>query len=136
MQVRAYLFFNGRCDEALEFYRQKLGAAIGQIMRFGDSPEPHRPGALPPGHDRKIMHASFTLGETTVWASDGSSAGGPQFEGFALSLLAADVSEAERIFAALGDGGAVAAPLTKTFFSERFGMVRDRFGVLWMVMVM
>jgi PhnB protein len=135
MLVQSYLFFDGRCEEALEFYRKKLGAEVTMLMRFKDSPEPHQPGMVSPGSENKVMHTSFRIGETTVMASDGRCLGKPNFQGFALSLTVAGDAEAERMFAALGDGGQVQMPLTKTFFSSRFGMVADRFGVSWMVLV-
>ena len=135
MLVQSYLFFDGRCEEALEFYRKKLGAEVTMLMRFKDSPEPYQPGMVSPGSENKVMHTSFRIGETTVMASDGRCLGKPSFQGFALSLTVADDAEAERMFAALGDGGQVQMPLTKTFFSSRFGMVADRFGVSWMVLV-
>lgn len=134
MQVQPYLFFEGRCEEALAFYGKTIGAKIVDLMRFKDSPEPPRPDMCPPGSDDKVMHASFTIGETTVMASDGRASGQPNFQGFALSLLAADEAEAKRLFAAVGEGGQVQMPLGKTFFSPAFGMVTDRFGVLWMVL--
>jgi PhnB protein len=132
VQVQPYLFFDGRAEEALEFYRSKLGARVDMLMRFGDSPEP-MPGGGPPRD--KVMHASFRIGETMVMASDGHCAGRPSFQGFSLSLNAADEAEARRLFAALQDGGQVQQPLIKTFFSPAFGMVADRFGVSWMVVV-
>ena len=135
MLVQSYLFFDGRCEEALEFYRKQLGAEVTILMRFKDSPEPQQPGMVPPGSENKVMHTSFRIGETTVMASDGRCLGKPNFQGFALSLTVANDAEAERMFAALGDGGQVQMPLTKTFFSSRFGMVADRFGVSWMVLV-
>lgn len=135
MQVQPYLFFDGRCEEAVAFYKSKLGAEVTMLMRFKDSPEPHQPGMIPPGSENKVMHASFKIGETTVMASDGRCAGTPSFQGFALSLAAADEAEAKRLFDALGDGGQVQMPLGKTFFSPAFGMVADRFGVSWMVIV-
>ena len=135
MQVQPYLNFDGRCEEAVEFYRRALGAEVTGLMRFKDSPEPHAPGMVPPGAENKVMHASFRIGDTTVMASDCHSGGRPSFQGFSLSLTAADVAEAERRFASLADGGQVQMPLTKTFFSPRFGMVADRFGVSWMVYV-
>jgi PhnB protein len=135
MLVQSYLFFDGRCEEALEFYRKKLGAEVAMLMRFKDSPEPQQPGMVPPGSENKVMHASFRIGETTLMASDGRCLGKPNFQGFALSLTVANDAEAEHTFAALGDGGQVQMPLTKTFFSSRFGMVVDRFGVSWMVLV-
>ena len=135
MQVQPYLFFDGRCEEAIEFYKKALGAKVEMLMRFKDSPEPPQPGMHPPGSENKIMHATLRIGETTVMASDGHCLGKPSFQGFSLSLTAANDAEAERLFAALGDGGQVQMPLTKTFFSSRFGMVADRFGVSWMVIV-
>jgi PhnB protein len=135
MQVQPYLFFDGRCEEALEFYRSALGAEVTSLRRFKDSPEPHAPGMIPPGADNKVMHASFRVGGTTVLASDGRCTGHPSFQGFSLSLTVPNDAEAERLFAALGQGGQVQMPLTKTFFSSRFGMVADRFGVSWMVYV-
>jgi PhnB protein len=135
MQVQPYLFFDGRCEEAIEFYKKALGAKVEMLMRFKDSPEPPQPGKCAPGADDKVMHASLRIGETMVMASDGECKGKPSFQGFALSVTAANDAEAERLFAALGDGGQVQMPLTKTFFSSRFGMVADRFGVSWMVIV-
>jgi PhnB protein len=135
MQVQPYLFFDGRCEEAIEFYRRALGAEVTMLMRFKDSPEPPQPGMVPPGSENKVMHASFRIGEATVMASDGMCHGKPRFQGFSLSLIVPDEAEADRLFAALGDGGQVQMPLGKTFFSPRFGMVADRFGVSWMVVV-
>ena len=135
MQVQPYLFFDGRCEEALEFYRRTLRAEMTMLMRFKDSPEPHQPGMVPLGSENKVMHTSFRIGDTTVMASDGRCLGKPSFQGFSLSLTVPDDAEAERLFAALGDGGQVQMPLTKTFFSSRFGMVVDRFGVPWMIIV-
>jgi len=135
MQVQPYLFFDGRCEEAIEFYRRALRAEVTMLMRFKDSPEPQPPGMIPPGSENKVMHASMRIGETTVNASDGECNGKPSFEGFALSLDAANEAEADKLFAALSEGGQVKLPLTKTFFSPRFGMVADRFGITWMVIV-
>jgi len=133
LQVQPYLFFNGRCEEAVEFYRHALGAEVIMLARFKDSPEPPPPGRLPPGSENKIMHAGFRIGGTTILASDGCDEGGPKFEGFSLSLIVPDADAAERAFAALAEGGKVGMPLAKTFYSTRFGMVTDRFGVSWMV---
>jgi len=135
MQVQPYLFFDGRCEEAVEFYKSKLGAKVEMLMRFKDSPEPPQPGMVPPGSGNKVMHACFRVGDTAVMASDGNCAGKPSFQGFSLSLTASGEAEAKRLFAALGEGGQVQMPLTKTFFSPAFGMVADRFGVSWMVVV-
>ena len=136
MQVEPYLFFDGRCEEAIEFCRSKLGAEVTALMRFRDSPEPHQPGMIPPGAENKVMHANLRIGNTAVMASDGRCEGQPSFKGFSLSINAANDAEADRLFTALGDGGQVQMPLTKTFFASRFGMVADRFGVSWMVIAM
>jgi PhnB protein len=136
MQIQPYLFFEGRCDEAIEFYHKALGAEIMTLMRYKDSPEPAKPGMLPPGTDNKVMHSSFKIGDTTVMASDGRCSGKPEFKGVSLTLTVSGESEAERLFSALGEGGQVRMPLSKTFFSSRFGMVADRFGVSWMIIVM
>ena len=132
MQVQPYLFFDGRCEEAIEFYRKTLGAEVQMLMRFKDSPEP---GHTPPGAENKVMHSSLRIGEATVMLSDGRCQGKPSFQGFSLSLSVSSAAEAERLFNALADGGQVQQPLVETFFSPRFGMVADRFGVPWMVVV-
>ena len=136
MRVEPYLFFNGRCEEAVEFYKKALGAEVAMLMRFKDSPEPHAPGMLPPGSENKVMHVSFRIGDTTVMASDGFCKGQTDFQGLSLSLTVSNETEADRVFAALADGGHVQMPLNKTFWSPRFGMVTDRFGLGWMVTVM
>src|SRR5215831_659092 len=135
MPVTPYLFLDGRCEEAIEFYKKTLGAKVERMMRFKESPEPPRPDMCAPGSDDKIMHACMRIADTQVMASDGRCTGQPKFQGFALSINAKDDSEADRMFAALGDGGGVRMPLMKTFFSSRFGMVADKFGVDWMVIV-
>ena len=135
-KIETYLFFDGRCEEAIEFYRRTLGAEVLMMMRFKDNPEPSQPGASnPPGTENKIMHASLKIGDTNVMASDGRCLGKPSFQGFALSIATPNVAEADGLFAALADGGQVQMPLTKTFFSPRFGMLADRFGVTWMILV-
>ena len=136
MRVQPYLFIDGRCEEAINFYVKVLGAKVELLMRYKDSPEPPQPGMCPPNSEDKIMHAAFKIGETTVMASDGRCQGKPSFQGFSLSVNAANDAEAEKLFAALGEGGQVQMPMSKTFFSSRFGMVADRFGVSWMVIVM
>ena len=132
--VQPYLFFEGKCEEAIEFYKKALGAEVEMLLRYRDNPEPPPPGSAPPDAN-KVMHASFRVGETQIRASDGRCMGEPNFDGFALSLGVATEAEADRVFAALADGGKVQMPLTKTFFSPRFGMVTDRFGMMWMVIV-
>ena len=136
MQTQPYLFFDGRCEEAIEFYRDALGAEVTMLLRFKEGPEPQQPGMVPPGAGEKIMHASLRIGDATVLASDGRCLGQPSFQGFAVSLTVPNEAEAERLFAGLAEGGQVQMPLAKTFFSPRFGMVADRFGVSWMVCVM
>lgn len=136
MLVQPYLFFEGRCEEALEFYSSAAGARIEALMRFAESPEPPPEGMLPPGSECKIMHASFRIGQTTLMASDGTCSGAPAFKGVALSLQARDADEAARLFEALGRGGHVIMPLGKTFYLPAFGKLADRFGVTWMVIVM
>ena len=133
MQVQPYLCFEGRCEEALEFYRKALGAKVEMLMRFNESPDPHMCPAGAPGD--KVMHACVSIGDTQVMASDGRCTGQPSFQGIALSITASDEAKAERFFAALAEGGQVQMPLAKTFFSPSFGMVADRFGVGWMVVV-
>jgi len=133
MQVQPYLFFDGRCEEAIEFYRKALNAEVGMLMRFKDSPDPCPEGMVPSGAENKVMHAALRIGGTTVMASDGRCTGKPNFQGFGLSLDAANDAEAKRLFGALSDGGQVQMPLGETFFASQFGMVADKFGVLWMV---
>jgi PhnB protein len=134
MPIEPYLFFNGRCEEAVEFYKKALGAEVLMLMRFKESPEPLQPG-MPPGSENKIMHVSLRIGDATVMASDGGCTGQTTFQGFSLSLTVANEADADRKFAALAEGGQVQMPLGKTFWSPRFGMVADRFGVTWMVNV-
>lgn len=130
--VQPYLFFGGRCEEALEFYRTAIGAEVERLVRFKDSPEPQK---LPDCFDDKIMHASVRIGKTTLMVSDGQCEGDQNFDGFSLSITVPDVVQAENIFAALAENGLVVTPLEKTFWAPRFGMLQDRFGVSWMVSV-
>ena len=134
-QVQPYLFFDGKCEEALDFYKSALGAKVEMMMRFKDSPEPVPAGMCAPGSENKVMHAAFHIGNTLVMASDGMAGGKPEFKGFSLSVNAANEAEADKLFGALGRGGKVVMPLAKTFYSPRFGMVTDKFGVGWMVIV-
>lgn len=129
MRVDPYLYFDGRCEEAIELYRRVLGAQVMALTRFDDNPGT----PAPPGCERKVMHASVRFGETTVLASDGQCGGKPNFQGFSLALAVSDDAEAERTFASLLEGGRVQMPLMTTPFASRFGMVADRFGVLWTV---
>ena len=132
MQVEPYLFFEGRCEEALDFYRQALGAEVTMLMRFKESPDPN---LCPAGSEDNVMHAVVRIGDTTIMVSDGMGTGHLAFQGFSLSLSMTDKAEAERLFTALSDGGQVQMPLAETFYSPLFGMVADRFGVPWMIIV-
>ena len=132
--IKPYLFFAGRCEEALAFYGTVLGAEVEFSMKYKDSPEPPPPGMVPPGYEDKVMHATFRIGETTLMASDGCGED-PGFRGFSLSLVLPTAADVDRVFAALAEGGKVQMPPTSTFWSERFGMVTDRFGMGWMVTV-
>lgn len=133
MEVQPYLFFDGRCEEAIEFYKRTLNAQVTMFMRFNQSPDPTMSPSEIAGD--KIMHAQFTVGSTTILASDGRCTGKPSFQGFALSIIVPTEADAERTFAALSEGGQVQMLLTKTFFSPRFGMAADKFGVSWMILV-
>lgn len=135
MPVEPYLFFEGRCEEALDFYTRTLGAKVTSLMRYSESPEPPPPGKLPPGSEKKVMHAAFRIGDTALMASDGLCSGKPDFGGFSLCLTAPKEADAKRMFAALADGGQVQMSLSKTFYSPCFGMLTDRFGICWMVLV-
>lgn len=132
MAIEPYLFFNGRCEEAIEFYKNTLGAEVLMVMRYKESPEPPPPGMVPAGWDEKIMHSALRIGNANLMASDGCSEGG-KFEGFSLSLSAANEADARKKFEALAQGGQVQMALGKTFWSPCFGMVTDRFGIGWMI---
>jgi len=133
MNVQPYLHFDGRCEEAIEFYCRALGARLEMLMRYRDNPVPPPPGMVLPGMEDKVMHASFRLGDSVIMASDDCTRTQVSHQGFQLSLGVVDASEAERCFAALVDGGQVKMPLMPTFFAASFGMLVDRFGVSWMV---
>ena len=130
MSVTPYLFFDGRCEEAIEFYKKTLGAEVGMMMRYKESPEKNM---CTPANENKIMHASMRIGGTLVMLSDGRAEGKPKFEGFSLSLDPKTEAEAEKMFTALSQGGQVQMPLTSTFFAKSFGMVADKFGMGWMI---
>lgn len=132
--IQPYLFFGGRCEEAIAFYQETLDAKVDMVMRFSDSPEPPPAGMLPPGFENKIMHSAFRIRGTTLMASDGCEEGG-SFQGFSLTLTVSTEAEAHRVFEGLADGGRVQMPLAKTFWSPCYGMLVDRFGINWMVMV-
>jgi PhnB protein len=138
MRVEPYLNFDGRCEEAIEFYKSAVGAKVQMLMRFKDAPE-HRKegcGVPPPGTENKVMHASLTIGSSNVMCTDGQNQGKEKFSGISLSMSAANDAEAQHAFTALSAGGNVMMPLGKTFFSSNFGMVQDKFGVVWMIVVM
>jgi PhnB protein len=134
MKIEPYIFFEGRCEEALAFYKSAIGAETTMLMRYSQCPDP-QPGTIPPGSENKVMHASMKIGDALVMASDGSCGGSPSFEGFSLTYNASTEAEADRVFAALSQGGKVTMPLGKTFFAPKFGMCSDKFGVGWMVIV-
>ena len=132
--VQPYLYFGGRCEEAIEFYRKALGAELVMLARYKEAPE-RQPG-LPECFEDKVMHSTLRIGETMLMASDGRCEGPQNFEGFSLSVTVPDEVEAEKVFAALSDGGLVTMPLAQTFWAPKFGMLQDKFGVGWMVSVM
>ena len=131
MFIQPYLHFDGRCEEALEFYREALDAKVEMMIGFKENPTP---STTPPGSEEKIMHCSFKIGNSSLMASDGMCGGAAKFAGVTLTIGCDSTAEAERLFAALRAGGEVRMPLNKTFFAERFGMVADRFGVSWMIL--
>ena len=132
MQVQPYLDFDGRCDEALEFYKKAVGAQVGMLMRFKEAPDK---SMISTGSEEKVMHSAVQVGDSTVRMSDGRCTGKPNFHGIALTILAKTEAEADKLFNGLAEGGKVTMPLAKTFFSPKFGMVADKFGVGWMVLV-
>ena len=133
MQVQPYLSFEGRAEEAIEFYKRAIGAKVTMLMRNSESPDKPPPGMVQPGSEQKILHSAMTIGDSVVMATDGYCSGKPKFEGISLSLTAKDDAEAKRLFEKLAEGGEVTLPLNKTFFASSFGMLKDRFGVSWMV---
>ena len=132
MPIQPYLFFEGRCDEAIEFYKKAVGAKVEMVMRFKEAPDQ---SMLPPGSGEKVMHSAIKIGDATILASDGHCGGKANFQGFSLTIYANNEAEADKMFGALSEGGEVRMPLAKTFFSPRFGMLADKFGVGWMVIV-
>lgn len=133
MNVQAYLMFNGRTEEAIDFYKKAVGAEVTALMRFRDAPEPPPPGMIPDGWGDKVMHSSFKVGDAEIMASDGCQSDGAGFTGISLALSVKSPAEAEARFAALAEGGNVTMPLARTFFSPSFGSLTDRFGVAWLV---
>jgi len=135
MNVQPHLCFEGRCDEALEFYRKALGAEVQFLLRFNEMPGGCPPGSIAPGTENKVMHACVRIGDSTIMASDGRCTGKANFHGIALSITANSEAEADKLFGGLAEGGQVNMPLSKTFFSPKFGMLSDKFGVGWMISV-
>jgi PhnB protein len=135
MAIHPYLYFSGRAEEAIAFYQKAIGAELTMLLRFKDSPEPAPEGVIAPGWENKVMHANLKIDGADVHLSDGCGADNAGFKGFSLTYTAKDDAEADRVFAALAEGGHTRMPLGKTFFAQRFGMVEDRFGVLWNVIV-
>ena len=135
MVVQPYLNFDGRCEEAVEFYKSAVNAEVLMMMRHNQSPEPPPPGMVPPGSENKIMHEALKIGNSMVMGSDGACSGNPVFKGITLSLTADNDADAKRFFDGLSQGGKVHQPLMKTFFASQFGILADRFGVHWMVLV-
>ncbi len=133
--VEPCLIFGGTCEKAIEFYRKTVGAEVESLKRFKDCPEASSPEMLPPGTENKILHASLHIGESVVMVSDGMCDMAEGFQGISLSLTAEDADEAQRVFAALSEGGEASMPLAKTFWSPLFGMLKDRYGVSWMITV-
>jgi PhnB protein len=135
MFIEPYLFFNGRCEEAIEYYTRTAGARLEMAMRYRESPDPVPEGRVPGGWEDKILHASLLIGGARLMLSDGGSSEAPSFRGFALSLALPDEAEARRVFDAFAASGSAVMPLGRTFWSPCFGMAVDRFGVLWMITV-
>ena len=132
MHVLPYLFFNGRCEEALAFYSKTIGAKAEGMMRFSQNPDQ---STTTPANKDKVMHAQFKLGDSMIFVSDGMATGKTNFDGFSLAIAADSEADAKQMFGALGEGGAVTVPLSETFFAKSFGMLKDRFGVSWMLIV-
>lgn len=132
MNVSPYLYFEGRCDEAIAFYKKTLGIEVTALSRFKDAP---KNDMCPVGGEDKVMHMTFRLGDLTVMASDGRCSGKPKFDGFSLSIAMNDTAKAEKAFAALGEGGQVVMPMASTFFAKKFGMLADQFGLMWLIFV-
>ena len=133
MDVQPYLSFEGRAQEALDFYKSAVGATVDVIMHFKDAP-PEVQAQMSPDSREKIMHAAFRLGDTQLFASDGRCTGKASFSGVSLTINAASNEEAEKLFGALGKGGQVTMPMSETFFAYRFGILADKFGVNWMIL--
>jgi PhnB protein len=130
MKMHMYLSFKGDCEAAFKFYERTLGGQPGAIFRYAGSPMEQ---TVPAGFREKVMHGSMTIGEQVLMGADVMP---EQYDGpkcFALSLHTRNAEEAERVFESLAQGGTVVFPLAKTFWTERFGMVNDRFGIPWMI---
>jgi PhnB protein len=136
--VQPYLNFDGRCDEAMVVKHPPIketcmiGAKVGMLMRFKEAPDK---SMISPGSEEKVMHSAVQVGDAMVLMSDGRCTGKPNFQGIALAISAKTEAEADKLFSGLADGGQVQMPMAKTFFSPKFGMLADKFGVGWMVLV-
>jgi len=130
MNVQPYISFEGRAQEAIDFYKTALGAEVEVVMQFKDAP-PDMQANMP--NKDKVMHSAFKVGDTTIMATDGQCSGKSEFSGITLTIQANSDAEAEKLFNALAQGGKVNMPMSETFFATRFGMVADKFGVSWMV---
>ena len=130
MQMNPYLSFNGRCEEAFNFYQQCLGGEIGAIFRYAGTP---MSGEVPADWQEKIMHGSITIGEQVLMAADVAPERYEEPKGFSLSLQIKSTAEAERIFRELSSNGRVVVPLEKTFWAALFGVLVDPFGISWLI---
>ena len=131
MELEPYLDLGGRCEEALNFYAKVFGGEITQLNRFEDAPAGM---GVDPNQKQKIMHATFVSPSLKFMASDGRGGSEPPKSGnVTLSLATSDLSEVERVFNALAEGGSVEMPLEDTFWGARFGMLTDAFGIRWML---
>jgi PhnB protein len=135
MNTYPYLNFEGKCEEAITFYKKAIGAEVVMLMRHGESPEAAPPGMLPPGSENKVMHAEIQIGQSKMMMTDGTCKGTASFNGITINITVDAESEADPLFNSLADGGKITMPLCKTFFAKRFGMLIDRFGLPWMVYV-
>jgi PhnB protein len=130
MQLNNYLFFDGRCEEAFARYLEVLGGTMLAMIRHTGTPaEEH----VPPEWRDKIMHACLEIDGRRLMGSDAPPGRGSPLGGFSIQIATDSVEEAERVFAALGQGGTITMPIAQTFWAERFGMLKDEFGVPWMV---
>lgn len=133
MKIEPYLMFNGRCEEAISFYQTVLGAEVAFLMRFDEAPDKE---CCPPGAEKKVMHATIMVAGNALMMSDGCCDDKPAFQGISLSISVDDIEQGRTLFEQLSEGGLIEMPYAATFWSPGFGVVRDRFGVSWMVNVL